>query len=216
MLERSLDLSAVVGYPVEEGEFTVPGRRGIDHDTDARAHEFRIGYLGRISPVKGVDVLLDAVEIVAQSHSVQVFVAGEHRDEYSRRLQKKSLRMTADVVWLGVVSPEQLAKRIDVAVVPSQWPEPFGRVAVELCRLGVPTVITPVGGLTEIVSLFPGVAVEANGTDAASLAEAIIAAREPQDWPEFRVKILTLFDQVMRVISGRDPDKLEASDRPDA
>lgn len=38
-----------------------------------------------------------------------------------------------------------------VVVVPSRWPEPFGRVALEAALIGTPVVITGQGGLPEII-----------------------------------------------------------------
>ena len=37
-------------------------------------------------------------------------------------------------------------------IVPSRWPEPFGRVALEALMLGTPVIASRRGGLTEIVS----------------------------------------------------------------
>jgi glycosyltransferase involved in cell wall biosynthesis len=36
-------------------------------------------------------------------------------------------------------------------VMPSIWPEPFGRIPVEANRLGVPAVVSSAGGLPEII-----------------------------------------------------------------
>lgn len=39
-----------------------------------------------------------------------------------------------------------------VVIVPSRWPEPFGRVALEALMIGTPVIASKRGGLTEIVS----------------------------------------------------------------
>ena len=39
-----------------------------------------------------------------------------------------------------------------IVVVPSRWPEPFGRVALEALMIGTPVIASRRGGLTEIVS----------------------------------------------------------------
>jgi glycosyltransferase involved in cell wall biosynthesis len=38
-----------------------------------------------------------------------------------------------------------------VVLVPSRWPEPFGRIAVEAMAAGIPTLVSRTGGLAEIV-----------------------------------------------------------------
>jgi glycosyltransferase involved in cell wall biosynthesis len=39
----------------------------------------------------------------------------------------------------------------EMLVVPSLWPEPFGRVAVEGMAAGIPVIASPLGGLPEVV-----------------------------------------------------------------
>lgn len=52
---------------------------------------------------------------------------------------------------LGQVEPRLLMSIIDILLVPSIWPEPFGRVALEAMMAGVPVVATRCGGLPEVL-----------------------------------------------------------------
>ena len=45
----------------------------------------------------------------------------------------------------------KLYRKLDICVVPSLWPEPFGIVALEGMACGRPVIATRVGGLQEIV-----------------------------------------------------------------
>ena len=45
-------------------------------------------------------------------------------------------------------------------VAPSNWPEPFGRVAIEAFASGRPALVTAVGGLQEVVTAETGWVVE--------------------------------------------------------
>ncbi|MEO1993144.1 MAG: glycosyltransferase family 4 protein [Pirellulales bacterium] len=58
----------------------------------------------------------------------------------------------ANVTYLDP-SPEvwKIYEQVKVLLVPSQWQETFGRVALEGLALGIPTVASGVGGLAEIV-----------------------------------------------------------------
>ena len=60
-------------------------------------------------------------------------------------------------------------------IVPSRWPEPFGRVALEALMLGTPVIASRRGGLTEIVSDGKtGILVEPTVKDLAGALRSII------------------------------------------
>jgi glycosyltransferase involved in cell wall biosynthesis len=51
--------------------------------------------------------------------------------------------------------PRTFLRRSRVVLVPSQWAEPFGRIAVEAMASGIPTLASRTGGLAEIVGDSP-------------------------------------------------------------
>lgn len=65
----------------------------------------------------------------------------------------------------------QKIKEAAAVVVPSRWPEPFGRVALESLMMGTPAVVTNKGGLPEIVE--DGVTGVLSEISAGSLAESL-------------------------------------------
>ena len=74
----------------------------------------------------------------------------------ARRLDQGRLRVTERGAPAGVhtVPEAPLTTLLDGAaalIVPSQWPEPFGRVAFEGMAAGVPTLASATGGLRDIV-----------------------------------------------------------------
>jgi hypothetical protein len=68
-------------------------------------------------------------------------------------------------------------------LVPSQWPEPFGRLAFEGLSAGVPTLAAAVGGMAEYVP--PAQLVRPAGSAAAWL-DAIHALEDPARWQAAR------------------------------
>lgn len=100
------------------------------------------GFIGRIVPAKGLELLLEAV----RGTDRLLLVAGAGEESYV-----SSLRDSApdNVIWLGWVEPEQFYTQIDVLVVPSAWPEPFGLVVVEAAEAGVPVLVADHPGLVE-------------------------------------------------------------------
>jgi glycosyltransferase involved in cell wall biosynthesis len=50
-----------------------------------------------------------------------------------------------------IENPAKIYEQIDLLLVPSQWPEPFGRVAVEAQDAGIPVLVSDKGGIIEAV-----------------------------------------------------------------
>ncbi len=134
--------------PGRAGRFRA--RVGIDDDV------FLVGGAGRVDSWKGVDVLLDAFGRVHATRSgVQlVFVGGAvpGKEDLFASLAATA-RATPGVHWLGARDdiPDLLAD-LDVFVLASTEPEPYGLVLVEALMSGAPVVATDAGGPPEIVA----------------------------------------------------------------
>ena len=77
---------------------------------------------------------------------------GAQRKTLEERAEKKGIG--SRVKFLGAVPYLEIPyyyHLADVVVVPSLWPEPFGRVSAEALLAGRPVLINPVGGLKEQV-----------------------------------------------------------------
>ncbi len=111
-------------------------------------NRLRVGYLGRIAPSKGVEMMLNSLAPLA-THQCEVFVAGSGDASYVDNLRRRFAGPT--VQFLGKVRAEAFLPSIDVLVVPSLWHEPFGLVLCEAIRAGVPVVASAVGGIPEVI-----------------------------------------------------------------
>jgi glycosyltransferase involved in cell wall biosynthesis len=104
-----------------------------------------IVYLGRLSPQKRVDLLLDAVHAAGLRASVTIVGDGPARGDLEARTRALSLD---NVRFLGTVPDADvpgLVGAADVAAFPSQR-EGLGLAAAEALMLGVPVVATSDGG----------------------------------------------------------------------
>jgi D-inositol-3-phosphate glycosyltransferase len=117
-------------------------------------------YVGRIEPIKGLDILFDAVaSLRAGELPVELLVIGGDTDEsragheaYLRRLIRERA-LGASVRFLGPQPQDVLREyyvAADVTVLPSYY-ESFGMVALEAMACGSPVVGSRVGGLTTTV-----------------------------------------------------------------
>jgi len=111
--------------------------------------------VGRIEPLKGIDVLLRAVAQVDTPFRLLV-VGGDSKDA-ARKGQlatlAEELNISGRVSFLDAVAHDDLPlyyNAADVCVVPSYY-ESFGLVALEAMACGVPVVASRVGGLKETV-----------------------------------------------------------------
>lgn len=127
---------------------------GLERQPAARP---TVGYVGRISPEKGVDVALRALaQLGDEGEKADFEIAGGGEPEHLRELEAlaASLGIAARVRFLGpldVGALKDFYARIHALVVPSVWEEPAGLVLVEGALAGVPLVASRVGGIPEIV-----------------------------------------------------------------
>lgn len=150
-----------------------------------------VGYLGRLTRDKGVDVLAEAMtRLVGTGADVTLVLAGEARFGSAEDILvvDRALAPLGDRVHrVGWVQRESFFDRIDVAVFPSVWDEPFGLVVAEAMGSGTPFVITDAGALREVAGAdHPWVA---RRNDPADLAQVLTRALQ-QD-PEGRLRDVT-------------------------
>lgn len=118
----------------------------------------RVLMLGRLSRIKGQEVLLDALaalpEATAQRIEVRIVGSAFEDPERERRL---AARIAASR-WAGQVTllpfapdPDPHYRWADIVAVPSRLPESLGRVAIEAMAYGRPPLVSAIGGLAEVV-----------------------------------------------------------------
>ena len=119
-------------------------------------HPYQLLFVGRMTPFKGGRTLIDALPEVARALPRPLHVAlvgdGPSRVDWLRRAMRVARPASLDVDFVGWLSPERLDalyRRVDLLVLPSLWPEPFGQVGIEAAWRGVPTAAFDVGGITE-------------------------------------------------------------------
>lgn len=135
-----------------------------DNGNNVQEHDgIIIGMAGRINRWKGQKLFVDAAEIVQKNHPETKFeIAGEayEGEEYIRAELENYIsekQLSDKIQLLGQVEKmENFYDHIDIFVLPSIQPEPFGLVVIEAMEYGIPVVATNHGGPTEII---------ANGTD---------------------------------------------------
>lgn len=128
------------------------GTGGCDPGIRPAAAEPHVLFLGRMTRLKGGDVLIRAVAEARRREGpgIKLTMAGDgpQRAEWEQLARELGVpcRFTG---WVDEVAREELLAAASLLAVPSVWPEPFGLVGLEAGRAGVPAVAFDVGGVSE-------------------------------------------------------------------
>jgi len=116
----------------------------------ASRHDRRFVTFVNPSPVKGVGIALEMVRLLPEREFL--FVESWPLPE-QRRAELREQAAQLPNLWLEPAADDvsMVWARTAVLLVPSQWQEAFGRVAVEAAANGVPQLASRVGGLPEAV-----------------------------------------------------------------
>ena len=118
-------------------------------------------YVGRIAKVKGVKELLLALKNIKDNDKWHLLIVGgkwfssNYKDKYYRELSSISKDFKEKISFLGYVKHEDIKTLYaisSVAVVPSIWEEPAGRVVLEAEAMKIPVVAANSGGIPEYVN----------------------------------------------------------------
>ena len=157
-------------------------RTDLNLDPDA----LLIGIVTRITPEKGIHLLIEATAKLKASPYIQLLVVGgpyfpkdaEYID--SLKVQAEKLGIADRVIFTGFLEDIQaILFLLDVVLLASTIPEACPRTIIEAMAAGVPVIATPLGGSKELVTPETGILVPAEDADA--FAEAITQLAEDSE-----------------------------------
>ncbi|MBO0471099.1 glycosyltransferase family 4 protein [Enterococcus sp. DIV0242_7C1] len=127
-------------------------------DSQRKNQTFTIGMAGRINRWKGQDFFVDAaLEVLKEYPDVTFLIAGDvfKGEEYLKESLKEKISKSdgsKKIKLLGLISNmEEFYRSLDIFVLPSIKPEPFGLVILEAMARRVPVIATNFGGPAEII-----------------------------------------------------------------
>ena len=164
--EELQDVTRLYGAPEGKVEIVPAGVdlsafAPVDRDAARRALGIRergaLLYVGRIEPLKGIEILLRALTLMECGNDVRLFVVGGDAggDAEMERLKALAaeLGIADSVTFTGSVPQRDLPtyySAADAFVLPSHA-ESFGLAALEAMACGVPVVVSRVGGLKTFI-----------------------------------------------------------------
>lgn len=151
----------------------------------------RIVYVGRLSPEKGVDVLLDAYERVRRHEGlrdIELLIAGEGERAYADQLVARAQRVSQQATFVGPLDAEGVRGLLSgalLSVVPSTWYENLPNAILESLAAGTPVAAADLGSMAEVL----------RGTDAGFL----FRPRDADDLADGLVSVLSQADTLKRM-----------------
>jgi len=145
--------------PGVEHAFFAPGeKRGARHALGIAFDVPVLLFVGRIQPLKGLDVAVQALAQLQAKNAQLIVVGGASGSDGNDELEKvmqlaRSLGVHNNIRFVEPQAHHMLStyyRAADVVVVPSRS-ESFGLVALEAAACGIPVVASAVGGLLTII-----------------------------------------------------------------
>ena len=121
-------------------------------DSNRPQNYIHVGYIGRLAPTKGVEVLIDAIKLLTEKRltGILVTIAGDGEATYVNQLKQRA--SVLPIKFAGKVKPEDFYNQVHWVVVPSIWDEPLARVLFEAFSHGVPVIGSSTGGTPELIT----------------------------------------------------------------
>lgn len=114
-------------------------------------------YVGRVEPLKGIEILIKALPMLESSSDTRLMIVGgsSEKDSELERLKGLATQLGIDdrVTFTGPLKQTELPtyySAADAFVLPSYY-ESFGLVALEAMACGTPVVVSRVGGLKTFI-----------------------------------------------------------------
>ena len=142
----------------------------------------RVGVVTRITPEKGIHVLVSAMRELKGKKDVELLIVGgpyfEKDVAYMDALKQEvaDLGIADLVIFTGFLSDTRIVTSLlDIVLVPSIIPEACPRTIIEAMAVGKPVIATPLGGSKELVTPETGILVPPEDASAVAAAIATLA-----------------------------------------
>ncbi|RDS84526.1 glycosyltransferase family 1 protein [Dyella monticola] len=141
------------------------------------SHILRCIAVGRLTPQKGYDVLLQALaHIRAHLSSYEFVIVGDGPERARLERMTEELGLSSQVLWLGELGAQRVLEELELAqlyILPSRY-EGMSNAGLEAMERALPVILTCCGGLDCYIKQDMGWVVQPE--DDGALAEVILTA----------------------------------------
>lgn len=151
-----------------------------------------VGFVGRLTQAKGLEVVMEAMDRVGNSHpwSLLLLGSGEYKDKVEQWAAARGWADRVKVILAKHAEVPPLLGSMDMMIAPSQtmknWREQFGRMIIEAFACGVPVIGSDSGEIPFVIGGAGRVVAE---RDVAGWAQAITELLEhPEERRELQAQ----------------------------
>ncbi len=147
-------------------------------------NDFVIVYSGRVNKEKGIMELIDAVIQLKEYTNIKLLVIGssffgnvETDDAFVTSLKAKAAQLKERIIFTGFIPYSEMPSYLqmaDLAIIPSQWDDPFPTTVLEAQAMGLPIISTCRGGIPEEVTKSTAILLQTDEHFVDNLASAIL------------------------------------------
>ena len=163
----------------------------LKEELEISKDQFVILFTGRIIKEKGIDKLIEAIKLLDIDYKLLIVgnkgFGSETDNPYLDYLKTISEEIKDNIIFTGFISYSDLPAVYsisDVAVVPSVWEEPAGRVVIEAQLSGLPLVVSDSGGIEDYITHNSAIIVKRNSDFVVNLAKSISKIAKSEELQE--------------------------------
>lgn len=140
-------------------------------------------FVGRLCNDKGIDKFIQAMQLLKNEENIEYIIVGNNffgtssEDAYIKKLKKLAKGLENKIHFTGYIDNKNMYEIYsvsDVVVIPAQYEEVFGVVALEAMAMGLPVIASVSGGLQEVLSSRCSLSVKRNKDFVKNLSKDIL------------------------------------------
>ena len=169
-----------VATPASGERDSIRARLGLRPDS------FAFGFVGRLSPQKGPERLIEAFRRIAGvREDAELAIIGSGELEEDVKIQILESHLSERIHLRSEVTGSEAMQAFDALVMPSRY-EAMSYVMLEAAASGLPMVLTDVGGASTVVDHGVNGLIVPNSDDPSELAEAMLTISSPERHPAMK------------------------------
>lgn len=154
-------------------------------------NDFVLIFSGRLTAEKGICELVTAMTKLKQYTDIKLLIIGSSfygntnkEDKFIQKLKEIATDVKDHILFTGFIPYDQMPNYLrisDVAVIPSNWDDPFPTTVLEAQAMGLPIITTKRGGIPEEVTEKNAILLETDDHFVENISNAILDLYQHQE-----------------------------------